>query len=175
MSNNRNRNNFPKPVNSNTPKVVDNTPELDKLDPIGDEVEKISDEVTGELGDIELPETPAPEPEKKAINVAEAAGNILEEKGIVKSLNPPVEKAKPQATTSDGIMSALIDKIAAPALKAGTKVKLKDDVTTTVTGTAIPAFAHKNVYKIDKVLPRRIIIACGNYSIAVSSDDVIPM
>lgn len=58
-------------------------------------------------------------------------------------------------------------------IKEGITVMLKQSTKTTVTGTIIPDYAYKNIYKVKKVLPRRIIIKAGMYEIAVSKDDVV--
>lgn len=58
------------------------------------------------------------------------------------------------------------------ALKVGMTVKLKASATKTVTGLTIPAFAYRNIYKVSKILPSRILITAGKYTIAVKSTDV---
>lgn len=57
-------------------------------------------------------------------------------------------------------------------LKVGDMVMLKDSTTSTVTGTIIPVFAFKNLYKVEKILTDRIIITAGTLKFPVKASDV---
>lgn len=58
------------------------------------------------------------------------------------------------------------------SIKVGDMVMLKPTVKTTVTGTLIPVFAFKNLYKVEKILTDRIIITAGTLKFPVKSTDV---
>ena len=58
-------------------------------------------------------------------------------------------------------------------LAIGMKVKLKDDCVKTYTGDDIPAWAHRNTYKIKKIIGSRVIINSVWYVIAVSDKDIV--
>lgn len=57
-------------------------------------------------------------------------------------------------------------------IKVGDMVMLKPTVKATVTGTLIPVFAFKNLYKVEKILIDRIIITAGTLKFPVKSTDV---
>lgn len=58
--------------------------------------------------------------------------------------------------------------------KLGTKVVIKKDVKKSVTGSELPVYAHRLVYKVDKILPSRIIIRCESLTFAVNEYDLEP-
>lgn len=84
----------------------------------------------------------------------------------VKMKEPEVKKeSKPQVSVTH-------DTKPSHELKVGDMVTLRDGTASTVTGTIIPVFAFKNLYRIEKILTDRIIIVSGTLRFAVKSSDV---
>jgi hypothetical protein len=57
-------------------------------------------------------------------------------------------------------------------IKVGDDVVINPTCKTTVTGTEIPSFAYRNVYRVKKILPDRVVIACGLLTYGVKASDV---
>lgn len=72
--------------------------------------------------------------------------------------NSNVNESAPEADAAD--------------IKVGDDVVIIPACKTTVTGTAIPSFAYRNVYRVKKILPDRIVIACGLLTYGVKASDV---
>lgn len=77
----------------------------------------------------------------------------------VEATKPPVKEDKVSIVSDTDI-------------KIGARVKLKPEVSVTITGLVIPQFAYKNTYTVKKILPSRIIIAAGQYQLAVHKNDI---
>ena len=127
-------------------------------------VEEVKSPVEGQKKDVEkaeaVKETPKSEPVK------------TEEKKDVKSTTPEAEKttvkAEPEAETPK-VKNGKKD----VTIAVGKKVTLKPNVKT-VTGQPIPAFAFKNVYVVEKVLPNRVIVKAGTtLTYAVKEEDLV--
>lgn len=56
--------------------------------------------------------------------------------------------------------------------RVGMKVKIKDTTKEEVTGRPIPFFAYKNIYKVSKILPNRILINVDSLTLAVTENDI---
>lgn len=97
----------------------------------------------------------------KAGVLVPSTSNAVEDKTsseeVKKEVNPP------KTSSSD----SSVDEV-----KVGMPVALKESCKTTVTGAVIPAFAYKNAYKVAKILPNRILIQAGSYSIPVKREDI---
>ena len=57
-------------------------------------------------------------------------------------------------------------------IKVGDNVVINAKCKKTVTGTDIPSFAYRNVYRVKKILSDRIVIACGLLTYGVKESDV---
>ena len=125
------------------------------------EVEEIKEEISteevshvDEVKEEEKVSAPIAEPEKDPEPAKEPVVEPVI-KNEAKPPNPPTATVEP------------VDN-----LKVGDMVMLKDSTTSTVTGTIIPVFAFKNLYKVEKILTDRIIIAAGTLKFPVKASDV---
>ena len=125
------------------------------------EVEEIKEEISteevspvDEVKEEEKVSAPIAEPKKDPEPAKEPVVEPVI-KNEAKSPNPPTATVEP------------VDN-----LKVGDMVMLKGSTTTTVTGTIIPVFAFKNLYKVEKILTDRIIIAAGTLKFPVKASDV---
>lgn len=79
--------------------------------------------------------------------------------------NKPKENIEKKANISSNEMK--IEKNVSINLEIGMKVKLKENSVSVTSGKRFPHYAYRNIYKVIKVLPRRIIIKCDNIELAV--------
>ena len=128
-------------------------------------------DVVEEISSVEEKVVNEPEPKKvesPAENKAEAKFEATTERTTTASSVKKTElkgEAKSEPKMSDGA-----------AISVGDTVRLRSHVTKTVTGTAIPGFAHKNVYKVEKILNDRVILrltGIGTFKLAVSVNDIV--
>ena len=80
-------------------------------------------------------------------------------------VEPVVEQEKMESKND-------ITQVKKECIKVGSKVKIKKTVKTTVTGQEIPGKAYDNIYNVSKILPRRVVLTCGVFSIAVTENDI---
>ena len=84
-----------------------------------------------------------------------------------------VEKAEPKESKPNAEAKVPYEKPV--VISVGDIVQLKKTVTETVTGTAIPEFAYKNTYKVDKILSDRVVLVLtgiGTFKLAVKLSDI---
>lgn len=84
-----------------------------------------------------------------------------------------VEKVEPKESKPN--VEAKVSYEKPVAISVGDIVQLKKTVTETVTGTAIPEFAYKNTYKVDKILSDRVVLVLtgiGTFKLAVKLSDI---
>lgn len=167
MSNNKNRSNSVQKNENLNPIKIDESLISEDNDLVIDESQTT---ITETLGDEVKTDDITPV-EGIKLEKADKVENILKDKGIVKGLNPPVTKVETKSVTPAPWKDVAVASADA-TLKVGMTVKLKDNVTETVTGTMIPVSARKRIYKVDKVLPRRVVISAGGSVIAVKSSDL---
>lgn len=149
--------------------------------PVSNTVEKVISEATPEVTDNT--QTENTENTETVEGSVENVTNVPEEK--VEENNIPEKEDKkeepfqePKCDNTSKVLASAIVTSEEPtqkdmSIKVGTTVMLKNSVKTTVTGTPIPSYAYRNVYKVKKILPSRIILKAGVYEIAVTKDDVI--
>ena len=123
------------------------------------------------ISDTVLPNEAVNEPSTDNISVQESK----EQKSVTEQpikKNDNVKGRQPASNSQPKVETVVTTN---ESIKVGTIVKLKDSTKTTVTGVEIPQFAYKNTYKVDKVLPGRIILRAGiSYTIAVSGvNDIV--
>jgi hypothetical protein len=202
MSNNNNKNKNTVNKVEKT-KVVEETPVVDEVveeTPVVNEVVEetpVVNEVETDTTDVSTEEAPVVN-EHESETVEEEVPVAKEDTKMVKEPTKPVVTKDPvdatvttshiinDGTTSEklgrheevkakyekpGIISHPLSE--AIQLKVGSIVTIKSTVTKTVTDTVIPAFAYKNVYRVEKILPNRIIIAAGLYKLALNPYDIV--
>lgn len=84
-----------------------------------------------------------------------------------------VEKVEPKESKPN--VEAKVSYEKPVVISVGDIVQLKKTVTETVTGTAIPEFAYKNTYKVDKILSDRVVLVLtgiGTFKLAVKLSDI---
>lgn len=84
-----------------------------------------------------------------------------------------VEKVEPKESKPN--VEAKVPYEKPVTISVGDIVQLKKTVTETVTGTAIPEFAYKNTYKVDKILSDRVVLVLtgiGTFKLAVKLSDI---
>lgn len=106
-------------------------------------------------------------------NVADSSNEAPATGVDEKKATAPDTKTRPMATENNADGKNTKNVTVDNEFKVGTAVMLKDSVSFTITGVAIPQFAHKNRYKISKILSNRVIITAGYYTLAVSKDDIV--
>lgn len=106
-------------------------------------------------------------------NVADNSNEVPATGVNEKKVTTPDVKTRPSVTENNDDGKTEKNVTVNNEFKVGTAVMLKDNVSFTITGVAIPQFAHKNRYKISKILSNRVIIAAGYYTLAVSKDDIV--
>lgn len=79
------------------------------------------------------------------------------------------KKDKP-VTTVTSVAPTTTEKVATTDVKVGDMVRLKKTAKSVV--SELPKFAFKNTYKVEKILPSRLVLKAGNYTIAVTKDSV---
>lgn len=148
--------------------------------PVSNNVEKVISEATPEVTDNAQTENENTETIEGSVeNVTNVPEEKVEENNIPEKEDKKEEPfQEPKCDNTSKVLASAIVTSEEPtqkdmSIKVGTTVMLKNSVKTTVTGIPIPSYAYRNVYKVKKILPSRIILKAGVYEIAVTKDDVI--
>ena len=107
--------------------------------------------------------------------VTEKVEATPEVKTAVKEPVEPVKVEKVEPKESKPNVEAKVPYEKPVVISVGDIVHLKKTVTETVTGTAIPEFAYKNTYKVDKILSDRVVLVLtgiGTFKLAVKLSDI---
>lgn len=116
--------------------------------------------------------TPVVETENKVNNIeekveVEVTENVMEQEVKIEKKE---EKKEPQINKSE-VEKKTMDTI--PTIKVGDKVKIKKTTTETVVGQPIKKYLYRNTYKVEKILPKRVIISASPVTkIPVTIDDI---
>lgn len=122
----------------------------------------------------------------KAGVLVPSTSNVVEDKASNEKVEAVEDKASDEDVEKASIEESKIEEVkkevnppktsssdsSVDEVKVGMPVALKESCKTTVTGAVIPAFAYKNAYKVAKILPNRILIQAGSYSIPVKREDI---
>ena len=107
-------------------------------------------------------------------NVEETTPAVEE---VVETPVPEVKEVKAEEPKKDKPVAPVTpvapnttEKVASTDVKVGDMVRLKETAKSVV--SELPKFAFKNTYKVEKILPSRLVLKAGNYTIAVTKDSV---
>lgn len=89
-------------------------------------------------------------------------------------MNPPEEVKKEEVVTPVQPTTPVVDagQNAEAKIIIGSSVKIKEECKKMVTGASLPPYAYKNIYKVKNVLPTRLVLVAGTYTVAVTKEDV---